>query len=96
MLIHNKDDIEFDTNSHVYWDALYYVKNNKILIKRSKKRRVTLVIIDFSYQRIPRFFFPCSGAKFLWWTWHDTDAPIRNKLLGVPIGNIFSQFKRID
>ena len=27
------------------------------------------------------------GAKFLWWTWHDTDAPIREKLLGAPIGS---------
>lgn len=27
------------------------------------------------------------GAKFLWWTWHDTDAPIANRLLGVPIGS---------
>ena len=23
MLIHNKDDIEFVTESHVYWDTLY-------------------------------------------------------------------------
>ena len=27
------------------------------------------------------------GAKFLWWTWHDTDGPIVNRLLGVPIGS---------
>ncbi|MCA9562049.1 MAG: hypothetical protein KC561_01105 [Myxococcales bacterium] len=27
------------------------------------------------------------GAKFLWWTWHDTDPPIANRLLGVPIGS---------
>ncbi len=27
------------------------------------------------------------GAKFLWWTWHDTDAPIAARLLGVPIGS---------
>jgi hypothetical protein len=27
------------------------------------------------------------GAKFLWWTWHDTDLPISNRLLGVPIGS---------
>lgn len=27
------------------------------------------------------------GAKFLWWTWHDTDKPIANRLLGVPIGS---------
>ncbi|XP_023326089.1 uncharacterized protein LOC111699610 [Eurytemora carolleeae] len=31
--------------------------------------------------------YDITGAKFLWWTWHDTDAPIRNKLLGVPIGS---------
>lgn len=27
------------------------------------------------------------GAKFLWWTWHDTDKPIAARLLGVPIGS---------
>src|SRR3989338_2324296 len=27
------------------------------------------------------------GAKFLWWTWHDTDAAIAERLLGVPIGS---------
>lgn len=24
------------------------------------------------------------GAKFLWWTWHDTDAPIAARILGAP------------
>lgn len=27
------------------------------------------------------------GAKFLWWTWHLTDAPIQARWLGVPIGS---------
>ncbi len=27
------------------------------------------------------------GAKFLWWTWHDTDLPIARRLLGAPIGS---------
>jgi hypothetical protein len=27
------------------------------------------------------------GAKFMWWTWHDTDLPIANRLLGVPVGS---------
>jgi hypothetical protein len=27
------------------------------------------------------------GAKFLWWTWHDTDAPIATRLLGAPVGS---------
>jgi hypothetical protein len=27
------------------------------------------------------------GAKFLWWTWHDTDPPIANRILGAPIGS---------
>ncbi len=27
------------------------------------------------------------GAKFLWWTWHDTDLPIANRLQGAPIGS---------
>ena len=27
------------------------------------------------------------GAKFLWWTWHDSDLPISNRLLGAPIGS---------
>merc|ERR1719369_2676076 len=31
--------------------------------------------------------YDITGAKFLWWTWHDTDAPVRHRLLGVPIGS---------
>lgn len=31
--------------------------------------------------------FDIVGAKFLWWTWHDTDAPIRARLLGVPVSS---------
>jgi hypothetical protein len=27
------------------------------------------------------------GAKFLWWTWHDTDMPIAHRLLGAPVGS---------
>jgi hypothetical protein len=27
------------------------------------------------------------GAKFLWWTWHDTDLPISRRILGAPIGS---------
>lgn len=27
------------------------------------------------------------GAKFLWWTWHDSDLPIARRLLGAPIGS---------
>lgn len=27
------------------------------------------------------------GAKYLWWTWHDTDAAISERWLGVPIGS---------
>jgi hypothetical protein len=27
------------------------------------------------------------GAKFLWWTWHDTDLPISHRLLGAPVGS---------
>jgi hypothetical protein len=27
------------------------------------------------------------GAKFLWWTWHDSDPPIANRILGAPIGS---------
>ena len=23
----------------------------------------------------------------MWWTWHDTDAPIRDRLFGAPIGS---------
>ena len=28
-----------------------------------------------------------AGIKFLWWTWHDTDAPVKHRFLGVPIGS---------
>jgi hypothetical protein len=31
--------------------------------------------------------YDITGAKFLWWTWHDTDMPIDNRLVGVPVGN---------
>ena len=27
------------------------------------------------------------GAKFLWWTWHDSDRPILHRILGAPIGS---------
>ena len=27
------------------------------------------------------------GAKFLWWTWHDSDASIAARLLGAPVGS---------
>lgn len=27
------------------------------------------------------------GAKFLWWTWHDSDPPTANRILGAPIGS---------
>lgn len=27
------------------------------------------------------------GAKFLWWTWHDSDPRIAHRLLGAPIGS---------
>ena len=36
--------------------------------------------------------YDITGAKFLWWTWHDTDAPVRHRLLGVPIGNTVEDF----
>lgn len=31
--------------------------------------------------------YDITGAKFSWWTWHDTDAPIAQRLLGAPIGS---------
>ena len=31
--------------------------------------------------------YDITGAKFIWWTWHDTDAPIKDRLLGVPVGS---------
>jgi len=27
------------------------------------------------------------GAKFLWWSWHDTDPPIAARILGAPVGS---------
>ncbi len=27
------------------------------------------------------------GAKFMWWTWHDSDLPISQRILGAPIGS---------
>ena len=31
--------------------------------------------------------YDITGAKFLWWTWHDSDMPIANRILGAPIGS---------
>ncbi|MCB9755955.1 MAG: hypothetical protein H6713_39035 [Myxococcales bacterium] len=31
--------------------------------------------------------YDINGAKFLWWTWHDTDMPISHRILGAPIGS---------
>ena len=31
--------------------------------------------------------YDITGAKFIWWTWHDTDAPIRDRLFGAPVGS---------
>ncbi len=31
--------------------------------------------------------YDINGAKFLWWTWHDTDMPIAHRLLGAPVGS---------
>jgi len=31
--------------------------------------------------------FDVTGAKFLWWTWHDTDAAVQVRWLGVPVGS---------
>jgi hypothetical protein len=31
--------------------------------------------------------YDITGAKFLWWTWHDSDAPIASRILGAPIGS---------
>ena len=31
--------------------------------------------------------YDITGAKFLWWTWHDTDAPVRDRLFGAPVGS---------
>ena len=28
-----------------------------------------------------------SGIKFLWWTWHDTDSAIAERMFGVPLGS---------
>jgi hypothetical protein len=35
------------------------------------------------------FYAPCDivGAKFLWWTWHDTDPAIAKRILGAPVGS---------
>jgi hypothetical protein len=28
------------------------------------------------------------GVKFLWWTWHDTDSSISQRIFGVPLGSV--------
>jgi hypothetical protein len=31
--------------------------------------------------------YDITGVKFLWWTWHDSDLPIAQRILGAPIGS---------
>ena len=31
--------------------------------------------------------YDLTGIKFLWWTWHDTDAPVSQRIMGVPVGS---------
>lgn len=31
--------------------------------------------------------FDITGAKMVWWTWHDTDLPIAQRLLGAPVSS---------
>ena len=31
--------------------------------------------------------YDLTGIKYLWWTWHDTDAPIYHRIMGVPVGS---------
>jgi hypothetical protein len=31
--------------------------------------------------------YDITGAKFLWWTWHDTDVPSTVRLLGAPVAS---------
>lgn len=31
--------------------------------------------------------YDITGAKFLWWTWHDTDLTIVNRILGAPVSS---------
>lgn len=35
------------------------------------------------------------GVKFLWWTWHDTYAGLRYRLLDVPVGILSSDLVRL-
>lgn len=38
------------------------------------------------------FPFELLGAKFLWWTWHDTDPLIQDRFYGVPFHILFYHF----
>ncbi|XP_059088314.1 uncharacterized protein LOC131884517 [Tigriopus californicus] len=31
--------------------------------------------------------YDITGAKFIWWTWHSSDASVRNRNLGAPVGS---------
>jgi hypothetical protein len=36
--------------------------------------------------------FEIFGAKFLWWTWHDTDPLLADRVYGVPYYLLFYHF----
>jgi hypothetical protein len=38
------------------------------------------------------FPFELLGAKFLWWTWHDTDPLLITRVYGVPVHALFYHF----
>ena len=37
--------------------------------------------------KIQIFKLKILGNRFVWWTWHDSDAPIRDRFLGAPVGS---------
>lgn len=38
------------------------------------------------------FPFELAGAKFLWWTWHDTDPLLQDRFYGVPVHVLFYHY----
>jgi hypothetical protein len=43
-----------------------------------------LVVLAFPFELV--------GPKFLWWTWHDTDPLLADRMMGVPIHALFYYF----
>ena len=68
------------------WRKSVHKRSHYVRAQRNRLNLLHLKAKLVIMKLIPRKLF-VTGIKFLWWTWHDTDAPIDYRILGVPIGS---------